>query len=129
MKKRVIFIVLAVLLLSGFFRPKTAHQQRVLSRIVVIRQEHQTIYTDPSKMSQIMNALRQPMQLTLAEMDPDTLSASTCQIILERTDGSRRVYHIRGERYIRRDEGAWKQAPPQALEPLISLLSQLPPDG
>ena len=128
MRKRIVFIVAAVFLIGSLSRSDPPVRQRVVHRITVSSQGQQKTYTSQDKMQQILNALRYPAQYTRPDIDPDTLSAVSYQIILERTDESAVTYRTKGERYIRRNDEPWKQTDPQALFDLIALLEQLPGD-
>ena len=128
MKKRIVFIVAAVFLIGSLSRPNPPVRQRVVCRITVSSQGQLKTFTSQGKMQQILNAMRYPAQYTRADIDPDTLSAVSYQIILERTDGSSVTYRTKGERYIRRNQEPWKQTNPQVLTELTTLLRELPTD-
>lgn len=85
-------------------------------------------YTDSAKMRQILNLLRNLGQQFTPFVDPNTLSAPCCSICVSFTDGKRRVYQIKADRYIRTDSGPWQQADPERIEKLRQLIQTLPGD-
>lgn len=121
--------VAAVCLLAVGCHMNKPGRHGVVYRITVECQDKRAIYTDQEKMSQILNALRQLGQKTLAREEPDLLPEQLYQITLERSDGKSTVYHTAGERFLQINQEPWKQTEPKALWDLLHLLEELPPDG
>ena len=128
MKKRWLIILAVVCVVGIVFARRTPPKHGVVYRITVEGQGETMVYTAQDKMSWILNGLRQLGQKTLAHLDPEQLSVTAYRITLERTDGKTTVYHTKGERFLRKDEGPWMQTDPQALSDLLLILQHLPSD-
>ena len=122
-KERMVLMVVMFMILTGC--GKTTFRHSVVSRITVEQGGQTNTYTTQGEMIQILDLLRNLGQRTHAQINPETLSIPSCRIMLERTDGTATVYQIKGERYIRRDNGSWQQTAPQGLTDLLVLLGQL----
>lgn len=124
MKKRALAaLVFFCIILTGCER--AAFRHGVINRITVNLDNQTRTFSNQGEMIQILDCLRNLGQKTHAQMNPESLPIPSCRIILERTDGTATVYQIRGERYIRRDDGPWMQTAPQGLMDLLVLLQQL----
>ena len=122
-------IILALVCIAGVaFAHRAPQKHGVVYRITVEGEDGTLVYTAEEKMTWVLNSLRQLGQKTLAHIDPESLSVEAYRITLERTDGKTTVYHTRGERFLRKDEGPWMQTDPQALSDLLQLIRQLPTD-
>lgn len=134
MKQRIWSITAAVLLFCTGCMGRTPKPQNktVVSQICVTCQQEGTAgrrtYTDGAKMKQILNALRQVGQQFDPEVDPEPLELRTYCITLTHSDGSRRSWYTKGDRYIRREDGPWQQADPKKISQLNQLLQILPGD-
>lgn len=101
----------------------------VVSQITVTQDGTQKHYEDPEKLRSILSALRQPGQQTYPEIDPERSSLPSTNITLTRTDGTVKIYRIKGDRYIRQDDAPWQQADPERIGELTRLLQTLPGDA
>lgn len=105
----------------------------MVSKISVgaIPEDHQPhrVYTNQSKMRQILNSLRTLGQKTTPELDPEELPLQGHTITLFYTNGTQKIYHTKGGRYIRNLPTPWQQADSEKVSQLDALLRSLPADG
>lgn len=128
MKKRWVLAVIAVTLLWGCTMKGPPPQHRaVVRKICIERPGAQVSCSDPQTMRQILNALRQPGQLILPKEDPETLPLPELRLTLLLTDGTSRRYTFKGDRYLKKDDGPWKEAVSDHLTTLLTLLTDLAP--
>lgn len=132
--KKWLYILLAAVIFSGCsvkttFLPETA----VVNQITVTYQDGNSQivknYTSQHKMRQILNKFRLLGQQYKPLINPENLDTTLFQVRLSFSDGSQRLYHTRSDRYIRTDDGPWRQTDAQRLQALNELLRQLPPDA
>lgn len=133
MSKRIwAFALIAAILCVGCMMKKPSAGWPVVSEISATMEQNglftHNLYTDPSKMRQILNLLRDLGQQFTPDIDPDSLNAPQCSIYVSFTDGSQRAYHIKSDRYIRTDSSPWQQADPERIDKLRQLLQALPGD-
>ncbi|MBE7002382.1 MAG: hypothetical protein E7421_06800 [Ruminococcaceae bacterium] len=127
--KRIAFLLVFVCLLSGCRKEETP-VHRVVTRVQVqySRQEDtiRRVYTQPANMQSVLTYLRilQPHGPAVPKDTYDT----TCEITLQYSDGSDRVYYQLGNRYIRRDEGGWEYIDSSRATLLYPMLLLLPSD-
>ena len=130
--KKWLCIILAAAVLVGCAPKSSAPATAVVSKISVSYTENGVSvrhrYTTQYKMRQILNHIRLLGQQYSPILDPDTLRSTVFEIQLSFSDGSRRVYHTRADRYIRTNGGPWQQTDPQRLLALNELLLTLPAD-
>jgi hypothetical protein len=130
--KRWICVILVACLLAGCGGKSRPSSSRVVNKITVSYQENGINivknFTTQYKMRQILNQFRLLGQKYSPIIDPDTLITQVFQVQLLFSDGSRRTYQTRGDRYIRTDDGAWQQTDAVRLQRLNALLLQLPAD-
>lgn len=125
-------IILVVAVLAGCASKSPAPAAAVVDRISVSYTEngvtvrHQ--YTSQYKMRQILNHIRLLGQQYTPTIDPDTLRSTVFEVQLIFSDGLRRIYHTRSDRYIRTNNGPWQQTDPARLLALNELLLTLPAD-
>ena len=106
---------------------------RVVERISVqweengqcISREHDT----PEHMQLILNQVRMLGQRFSSDTDPDTLDVPSVSMTLFYSDGSRRQYQIKPDRYVRIGKAPWQQASPKQITSLRLLLLSLPDDS
>lgn len=129
-RKWLALLIASLLLCTGCSRYETPQTRNVVTEIRVVDQSDRTQrhYTDPQKMRQILNGLRQIGQLTTPDTDPEELALDTYQIQLHHSDGTQEFWHTKGDRYIRKGTAPWQQADPDHLSQLTTLLQTLPPD-
>lgn len=135
MWKRIVAICMIMTLCSGCGRRRNPAEESwpVVSMITVaaIPEDYQPhrVYTDQSKMRQILNSLRTLGQKTTPENDPEELPLQGHTITLFYTDGTQKIYRTKGSRYIRILPGPWQQADSKQVSQLDALLRSLPADG
>ena len=79
-------------------------------------------------MSQVLAYLRQIDPYGKPEEDPVLADGSLFQISLTYSDGSKKVYEQKADRYLRLDDGPWETIDPSKAEALGQLLGTLPSD-
>lgn len=132
--KKWLYILLAAVLFVGCSEKKPVlPTTAVVSRITVTYQDGNSQivknYTSQHKMRQILNKFRLLGQQYNPLINPENLDTTLFQVRLSFSDGSQRLYHTRSDRYIRTDDGPWRQTDAQRLQALNELLRQLPPDA
>ena len=85
-------------------------------------------YTQDEKMSQILAYLRQIDPYGTPQEDPLLTDGSLFQISLTYSDGSKKIYEQKGDRFLRQDGGPWENINPAKAEALGQLLGTLPSD-
>lgn len=85
-------------------------------------------YNQDAKMSQVLAYLRQIDPYGKPEEDPALADGSLFQISLTYSDGSKKVYEQKADRYLRLDDGPWETIDPSKAEALGQLLGTLPSD-
>ena len=85
-------------------------------------------YHNDDKMSQVLTYLRQIAPYGTPQEDPDLTAGSLFQISLTYSDGSKKVYEQKADRYLRLDGGPWENIDPSKAEALGQLLGTLPSD-
>lgn len=85
-------------------------------------------YTAPEKMSCVLNYIRLLKGGGSPESDPEQTQGDVCKITLHLSDGSRRVYHQRAERYLSRDLTPWEKIDPELGKRLLPILESLESD-
>lgn len=132
MGKRIWAVVLAAVLLSGCGEKQSTPGLGVVFKITVTCHDGgaatQQVYTTQQKTRMILNAIRSLGQQFNPSVDPEALEDRTIDIVISFTDGSSRSYQTKGDRYIRTDQGRWRQTEPKPLERLNQLLLTLPGD-
>lgn len=131
--RKIAVLVLFLLLCTGCGRAaEKAPSVGVVSEITVTREHRgmvtRQIYTEPHKLQQILNALRQVGQRFTPDTDPETLPLSSFHITLHRTDGIEHIYRTKADRYIRYNRQPWQETDPESLSRLTELLQNLPGD-
>lgn len=132
--KKWLCILLAAVIFSGCSVKTTSlPETAVVNQITVTYQDGNSQivknYTSQHKMRQILNKFRLLGQQYNPLINPENLDTTLFQVRLSFSDGSQRLYHTRSDRYIRTDDGPWRQTDAQRLQALNELLRQLPPDA
>ena len=134
MVRKIISVLLAFVILGmcgGCLRKKTG--VRVVERISVQWEENgQSVHRehdDPEKMQLILNKVRTLGQRFSSETDPELLDVPTVTMTMFYSDGSKRQYQIKPDRYVRIGQTPWQQASPKKITSLRLLLLSLPEDS
>ena len=134
MVRKIIAVLLAVVLLcmcGGCLNKKTG--VRVVEQISVQWEENgrsiSREHDEPEKMQLILNKLRTLGQRFSSDTDPDTLDVTAVTVTLFYSDGSRKQYQIKPDRYVRIGQNPWQQANPKQITSLRLLLLSLPDDS
>lgn len=125
MRKRLIsglFILCTLLAGCSGRRPP---QKSVVCEISVTVGDETKTFTSQSEMIPILEAIRNRGQLTTPQIDPDTLSAEVCRIVLHRTDKTTVSYELKGDRYIRRNAERWQAMDPHVYAEMTRFMGQL----
>ena len=85
-------------------------------------------YQDAQKVRQILNYLRLIDPYGRPTVDPELVYGSQFYIELSYSDGSKKVYRQKADRYMQIDGGEWKTINPNRAEELSLLLGQLVSD-
>ena len=135
MWKRIVALWMIALICTGCGRHRNPAEESwpVVAMIAVapIPEDDQPhrVYTEQSKMRQILNSLRTLGQKTTPEVDPESLPLQGHTITLFHTDGTQQVYRTKGGCYIQLSPNPWQQADPKKITELDALLETLPHDG
>lgn len=85
-------------------------------------------YQDSGKMSQVLNYLRLIDPYGRPAVDPEFVAGSQFHIELAFSDGSRKIYRQKADRYMQIDGGDWQTINPARAEELSLLLGQMESD-
>ena len=88
----------------------------------------QRTYRNEEKMRQVLTYLRTVDAYGTPGEDPEAVSGSEFQIYLYFSDGSRKRYLQRADRYLQVDSGPWKKIDPKKAEELSRILSYMESD-
>lgn len=132
MRKGLVLWFLMLLMLSGCAaRHETVY--RVVTGVEVTvshnAQVHTYRYTQPEKMSKVLNYLRSLRTYAPAPIAADTFRGDAFRIILERSDGTQVIYHQIADGYLQKDGGPWEATDEKHAANLLRLLQNLSPDG
>lgn len=128
--KKILFLLLAMLLLTGCAVRRQNSVYRVVTGVEVeYRQQDNIIYRTyrkPGSMQSILTYLRilQPY----GPVNPEEKSDSACQITLHYSHGEDSVYIQQGQ-YLQKDGGDWEQVDTSRASLLYPLLLLLPSDS
>lgn len=105
---------------------------RVVTQISVFYQSGpitaQRRYTRDDKMQQILNYLRRIDPYGTPLEDPETADGNDFQIELVYSDGSKKQYHQRSNRYLQINGGNWRLIDPKKAEELSQILCAMESD-
>jgi len=136
MKNLKIFLVLFAALLITGCSPSDHSEQAPSCRIV--EQIHiefedgplraQRLYTDPEKMRRILNYIRSLMPFTPTTEKPEDSQGSLFRITLSHSDGCKRIYMQRSDRFLSENHGPWMEINPQKAQELSLILGEMESD-
>lgn len=86
------------------------------------------LYTDPEKMRRILNYLRLLSPSGLANENPDNRPGSHFRITLFHSDGCKRFYEQRADRFFSENNGPWMLINPQKAQELSLILGEMESD-
>ena len=135
-KKAIICIVLMALLCGGCGRASSPDREpgpfRVVAQIQVLYRNGplsvRRSYTREDKMQQVLNYLHRIDPYGTPGEDPETAGGSDFLIELLYTDGSKKEYRQRSDRFMQINGGPWKQIDPEKAEDLSRILCELDSD-
>ena len=111
-RKPLLAIILLLSLLGCMARPKPK-PPRVVTQIIVtcegcasLSRKH---FNNDEKMQLILQQIRSIGIQDTPQDDPEAMKARTIQITLVFSDGSRKLYTQKSDRYFREDSGTWKE--------------------
>lgn len=76
----------------------------------------------PESLEKILMAIRLSGQTSKPAQDPETLDSRQFCITTVHADGSRHKIFVKGDRYLKSENGPWRQVDPDKLAPLHYLL-------
>ena len=121
------FLFLVFLLTGCEKSPDASPVPRYVAQVDV-RGTLQRKYTAPEKMSSVLNYLRLLEGGGSPDTDPERITGDVYEITLSLSDGTRRVYRQRANRYLSRDSHPWERIDPELASRLSPLLEALESD-
>lgn len=124
LKPWIILIILPVLL-SGCRQNKPISLKLVQWMHVdgaTIHGENNRYFYVPENMDKLLMAMRQTGQTRNPIRDPNQVNSPEFCITTVYADGNREHLYVKGDRYIRQEDGPWRQVDPDKLAPLHYLL-------
>jgi hypothetical protein len=88
----------------------------------------QRVYTSENKMQRVLDYLRLIDPYGRPAVDPEFVAGSQFHIELAFSDGSRKIYRQKADRYMQIDGGDWQTINPARAEELSLLLGQMESD-
>ncbi len=136
MKKAVHFAaVLLILALTGCDRqaaPAEPESFRVVTGIAVTYEngplQARRYYSESEKMRVILHYLRWIDPYGQPEVDPETVSGSSIRIELTYSDGKRKTYLQKADRYLLEEGKSWKKINPEYALDLSRMLGMMDSD-
>ena len=131
--KKIFLLLLSLFLLSGCSRVNIDHQDSGLRMVVQIdvscSQDGESIhrsYTSENKMEAMLLYLRLLKSQGPAHTNPEELLGPACKIVVQFSNGQKRIYRLRADRFLSTDSQPWQsvdQAHAQELYKLVMLMS------
>lgn len=119
-RKRLVLALALALALAGCHRAQEGATTVVVQIDVRCADEaasFEKTYTSPVKMSQTLDGLRQIGQKVALREEPPAQTPEY-EVFLIHSDGSRTLWQLRGDRYVRQAPGPWQQASPDGIAAL-----------
>lgn len=85
-------------------------------------------YIQTEKMQQILNYLRTASAYGVPAENPENAAGSDFYIVLSYSDGCRKYYRQKANRFLRDTDGIWKKLDPARAEKLGQLIGQMDSD-
>ena len=82
-------------------------------------------YTQPAKVTAILNYLRLLKTQGAADTDPEQLTGDRFEITLYYSDGQQRIYRQQSNRYLSKNARAWEKVDPQQAQLLYPMLLEM----
>ena len=115
-----IFLTVFCLLLGGCGCQSPVGQNATALRVVT---EVSVYYQNEEKIRQVLNYLRTVDAYGTPEEDPETAEGSEFQIYLYYSDGTRKRYRQKSDRFWQVEAGAWRMIDPKKAAELSRILS------
>lgn len=132
MKNWLMTILSMSLFLTGGLRPQGATPCSVVTEVrIQARAEEDTVervYITQHKMNKVLNYLRHLDPWDPAELDVDTQAGTKYGITLTLSDGTVRTYDQTEYRYLRSEDGIWREITPELGIRLPLLIAAIPSD-
>lgn len=90
--------------------------------------ENDRYFYEPESLEKLLLAVRRSGQTRNPLQDPESLDAPAFCITMRYANGARDRMYVKGDRYIRGEDGPWRQVDPQKLAALHYLLHFQPGD-
>lgn len=129
-----IFSCLVCVLLTGCGRSNTAPSAplAVVTSVDIdyaYRQVHlQRTYTQAEKIDVFLHFLNRLSPLGRTSEDPEQLLGDVCKITVRLTDGTQRIYRMRGSQYLSVDSRPWQLISKERGSVLFHLVNHIPSD-
>lgn len=111
---------------------RTAAPLRVVSRVDVICDRGYQIlrrqYTEPEKISMVLNYLRLQKDLGKPNVDPEMILGDTMQIDVTMSDGTHRLYYQQAGRFLSEKKENWHEIDPKLASGFELRLQMIPTD-
>ena len=130
--RRWLILILLGAMLTGCQMQKGSGEsvgRPVIQQIVVTTQQGIKNFTNEEKMQEILHKIRRLGQKFTPEVDPESLPGTVVSVELLRSDGTRVVYAIKNDRFVRQGSQPWQQGESRRILALRLLLEELPADG
>lgn len=131
-QKTLLLVILLPILLSascGLRLQKKPSIPHLVTRVQVICTGNGNTmtrhYTQPAKVTAILNYLRLLKTQGAADTDPEQLTGDRFEITLYYSDGQQRIYRQQSNRYLSKNARAWEKVDPQQAQLLYPMLLEM----
>jgi len=83
-------------------------------------------YTDPGRISAVLDCLRLQRSKGTAQVDPERVIGDVYEIRVGMSDGTEHIYRHRGGQYLSKDSGPWQIVSREQSAVLYTLLWEFP---